>query len=336
MNARRLILIGVVALVAITGAFWLSSQRGLPRAVQAGEPVLPGFEARINDVTELRIARGDGTTTTLRRSDAGWRVLERDYPADENAIRRLLFDAARLEIVEEKTSDPKRYAQLQVDDVSGPAARGTLLTFFEGGKADTATALILGKTDGSRNLFVRPSGAQTSLLASPQLLADADPRRWLATALLDIKAERVRRVSITARNQPTYIAERGDAEGAPLALTAVPAGRAVADQSAVDALAGALAELRFEDVLPREPAGERSLSSGAEARFETRDGLTVDLRERELGARRLLTIEAAGNSEPSRAEAARINARVAGREFEIAAFRAAVLFRPLDELLLTP
>lgn len=336
MNARRLMLIGVVALAAITGAFWLSSQRGLPRAVQAGEPVLPFFEARVNDITELRIARGDGTTTTLRRSDAGWRVLERDYPADENAIRRLLLDAARLEIVEEKTSDPKRYAQLQVDDVSSAAARGTLLTFFEGGKADAATALILGKTDGSRNVFVRRADTPTSLLASPQLLADADPRRWLATALLDIKAERVRRVSITARNQPTYIAERGDAAGAALELTAVPPGRAVADPTAIDALAGALADLRFEDVLPREPAGERSLTSGAEARFETSDGLTVDLRERELGTRRLLTIEAAGSSEPSRTEAAQINARVAGREFEIAAFRAGVLFRPLDELLLTP
>lgn len=336
MNARRLLLIGVVALIAITGAFWLSSQRGLPRAVEVGARVLPGFEARVNDVTELRIARGDGTTTTLRRGDTGWRVLERDYPADENAIRRLLLDASRLEILEEKTSDPKRYAQLQVEDVTGPAARGTLLSFFEGGKADAATALILGKTDGSRSLFVRPAGAQTSLLASPQLLADADPRRWLATALLDVKAERVRRVSITARNQPTYIAERGDDAGAALALTAVPPGRAVADPTAIDALAGAIADLRFEDVLPREPAGERSLSSGAEARFETRDGLTVDLRERELGTRRLVTIEAAGSSEASRAEAAQINARVAGREFEIAAFRASVLFRPLDELLLTP
>jgi hypothetical protein len=189
--------------------------------------------------------------------------------------------------------------------------------------------------DGSRSLFVRRADSPTSLLASPQLLADANPRRWLATALLDIKAERVRRVSITARNQPTYIAERGGEAGAALALTAVPPGRA-ANPTAIDSLARALTDLRLEDVLPREPAGERSLSSGAEARFETSDGLTVDLRERELGSRRLLTIEAAGSSEASRAEAAEINARVAGREFEIPAFRAGVLFKPLEELLLQP
>ncbi len=336
MNPRRLALIGVVALLAIIGAFWLSSQRDLPRAVQSGEPVLPGLEAKLNAITEVRIARGDGTAATLRRTDAGWRVLERDFPADDAAIRRLLLDAAALEIVEEKTSDPKRYAQLDVDDVSGPTARGTLVTLLEDGKADNATALILGKTEGRRSVFVRPSGAATTLLASPQLLADADPRRWLATRLLDIKAERVRRVSITTPGQPTYIAERASDAGAQLALTAVPAGRAVSDPGAVEALAGALADLRLEDVLPREVVGERSLPSGAEARFETTDGLTLDVRERAAGTRRFVTIEAAGNSEPARAEAGQINARVAGREFELPAFRASVLFRPLEELLGTP
>lgn len=336
MNARRLLWIGAVALCAVIGAFWLSSQRSLPRAVQAGEAVLPGLASRLNAITELRVARGDGTTTTLRRGEAGWRVLERDFPADEAQIRRLLLDAAALEIVEEKTSDPKRYAQLQVEDLSGADARGTLLSLLEDGKADNATSLILGKTDGSRNLFVRPAGAATTLLASPQLLADADPRRWLATALLDIKAERVRRVSITARNQPTYIADRGPDDAAPLALTAVPAGSEVADPATVEALAGALADLRIADVLPRDAPGDRSLPSGAEARFETRDGLTLDLRERELGTRRLLTVEAAGSTQASRAEAEQINATTTGREFEIAAFRADTLFRPLDELLRTP
>lgn len=336
MNPRRLALIGVVALAAIAGAFWLSAQRNLPRAVQTGAAVLPGLEARLNAITEVRIARGDGTAATLRRSDTGWRVLERDYAADDAAVRRLLVDTAALEILEEKTSDPKRYAQLEVDDVNSTKARGTLLTLLEDGKADNAIALILGKTDGSRNVFVRPSGAATTLLATPQLLAEADPRRWLATSLLNVAAARVRRVSITTPGQPTYIAERASDAGAALMLTAVPAGRAVADPAGVDALAGALADLRLEDVLPIDAVGERSLPSGAEARFETSDGLTVDLRERELGARRLVTVEAAGSSEPSRAEAARINASAAAREFELPAFRASVLFRPLEELLGTP
>ncbi|MEZ5459903.1 MAG: DUF4340 domain-containing protein [Steroidobacteraceae bacterium] len=314
MNARRLLWIGAVALCAVIGAFWLSSpSAALPRAVQVGDAVLPGLAGRLNAITEVRIARGDGTTTTLRRGESGWRVLERDFPADESQIRRLLLDAAALEIVEEKTSDPNRYALLQVEDPGSANARGTLLSLLEDGKADNATSLILGKTDGSRNLFVRPLGAATTLLASPQLLADAEPRRWLSTALLDIKAERVRRVSITARDQPTYIADRGPDDASPLALTAVPAGREVADPATVEAVAGALADLRIEDVLPREAPGDRSLPSGAEARFR-------NARRFDAGSARTRTGHAppAGRSRPpaapglARDEAAQIPRRRRG------------------------
>jgi hypothetical protein len=333
VSLRRLLLIGVAALLAVVGAFWLSSGRSLPRAVQQGEPVLPGLEAKLNEIAEIRIARGDGTAATLRRDPAGWRVVERDFPADSAQIRRLLTDLAALEVLEEKTSDPARYAQLEVDPVSGPAARGTLVTLSTDGRADGATQLILGKADGSRAVFVRPPASAISLLAKPQVVADAAPRRWLATRLLDIAADRVRRVSITARGEPTYIAERGGDGSGPLALTVIPPGREVADPAGVEALAAALVDLRLDDVVAPGASGAASLSSGAEARFETTDGLTIDLRERENGALRLITIEASGSTEAARAEAESINALVRGREFEIPAFKAGLLFRRLDELL---
>ncbi len=333
MSLRRLLLIGVAALVAVAGAFWLSSGRTLPRAVQEGEPVLPGLAARLNEIAEVRIARGDGTATTLRRDATGWRVVERDYPADVAQIRRLLTDLAALRVLEEKTSDPKRYAQLEVDPVSGPAARGTLVTLSADGRADAATSLILGKTDGSRAVFVRAPDAPTSLLATPQVVADAAPRRWLATQLLDVPADRIRRVSITARGQPAYIAERGGDGSGPLTLTAVPPGRAVASADTVEALAAALVDLRIDDVVSPGDAAAASLPSGAEARYTTRDGLTIDIRERESGTRRVITVEATGDTDAARAEAQGINARVRGREFEIPAYKASVLFRPLEELL---
>lgn len=333
MSLRRLALLGLAALLAIAGAFWLSSGRSLPRAVQQGERVLPGLERRLNEVTEVRIARGDGLATTLRRDSASWRVVERDYPADVAQIRRLLLDLAALEVLEEKTSDPARYAQLDVDPVSGPTARGTLVTLSIDGRADGAMQLIIGKTEGSRAVFVRVPDSATSLLAKPQILADAAPRRWLATQLLDLPADRVRRVSITARGEPTYIAERGNDGSGPLALTALPPDRELADPGSVEALAAALVDLRLDDVIAPGGAAQASLPTGAEARFETRDGLTLDLRERESGAQRLITIEASGSTEATRAEAEAINARLRGREFEVAAFKTRVLFRPLAELL---
>lgn len=335
MNLRRLLWLGFAALVAITGAFWLSTQRGLPRAIEAGAPVLPELEARLDAVTEIRIERGDGTRTTLRRTAAGWRVLERDFPAATGPIRKLLLDLAALKIVEEKTSDPKRYAQLQVDDVTGPAARGTLITLFVDGKADQALALIVGKADGARHVFVRVPGAATSLLAAPPISTEAEPRRWLETALLDIKAERVRRVTVTPATGAAYILERPTDAKAPLALSALPPGREVADPAAIDAIAATLADLRIEDVQAAGAGASASLPSGAEARFETGDGLTLDLRERRSGERSWYTLEASGSSQASRAEAERINAQVRGRDFELPAWKASGLLRPLEELLKT-
>jgi hypothetical protein len=323
----------VTALLAVVGAVWLSSERTLPRAVQQGEPVLPGLDSQLNEIAEIRIARGDGTAATLRRDASGWRVVERDYPADIAQIRRLLTDLAALRVLEEKTSDPRRYAQLHVDPVSGPTARGTLVTLSADGRADAATSLILGKPDGSRAVFVRAPDAATSVLATPQVMADAAPRRWLATQLLDVPAERIRRVSITARSQPSYIAERGSDGSGPLALTTVPPGRKVASPDSVEALAAALVDLRIDDVVAPGDAGPASLPSGAEARFETRDGLTIDIRERESGTRRMITIQATGDTDAARAEAESINARTRGREFEIPAYKSSVLFRPLEELL---
>jgi len=329
MSPARLAAIAAAALLAISGAWWLSTQRHLERAVETGSPVLPDLEASINDVTSIQIARGDGTQATLRRDSDGWRVVERNHAANSGQVRKLLLDLAALAVVEQKTSDPKRYAVLGVDDVKSPAAKGALITL----QGKTTTTLIIGKPEGARAVYVRRSDQAGSVLATPQIVVDADPRRWLDTLLIDVKPNRIRRVAITVRDEPTYIAERSPGSQGALALTAVPRGREVADPAGVDALAGALAELRFDDVEAAGASSPASLPTGSMSRFDTVDGLTLDIAERQAGSRRLITLVATGSTESSRTEAERINARTRGLEFEIAGYKASVLFRRLEELL---
>lgn len=329
MSPARLAAIAVAALLAIGGAWWLSTQRHLERAVESGSRVLPDLEAGINDVTSIRIARGDGTQVTLRRDRDGWKVVERNHAANSGQVRKLLLDLAALAVVEQKTADPKRYAALGVEDVKGPAAQGALVTL----QGKTSAALIVGKVEGTRQVYVRRNGSAGSLLAAPQIVVDADPRRWLDTLLLDVKPNRIRRVAITVRDEPTYTAERGPGSQGALALTVVPRGREVADPASVDALAGALADLRFDDVEAAGTSTPASLPTGSMSRFDTVDGLTLDIAERQAGSRRLITVVAMGSTESSRAEAERINAKTRGLEFEIADYKASVLFRRLEELL---
>ncbi len=356
MTPPRLALLALAALAATGGAFWLSAQRHLERAVGVGDPVLPQLRAALNDVAELRLSRGDGTLVTLRRGEQGWSVVERGWSADAGKVRKLLLDLSALAIVEEKTHDPARYPVLGVEDVAGPSANGTRLDVKT--TQGAIHSLIVGKTSGARESYVRAVGAAPSYLASPQIAVETVPARWLDTALLDVAAAQVRAVTVQPRGRPAR-----SLEGAQL----------------TPELAGALAGLTLEDVrvraLEASGGGTPAAPAAARLRYVTWDGLTLELEGREDGARRWISVTAAFDPAAARprpapppaaaapsagiaapvaadaatsaaaapgastadagggaasadpkARAAAITRRTAGREFEIPAYRYATLF----------
>lgn len=276
MTSSRLVLLAFAALLATAGAFWLSSQRHLDRAVNVGDPVLPQLRAALNDVAELRLSRGDGAIVTLQRGGTGWSVGERRWPADAGKLRKLLLDLSQLAIVEEKTHDPARYAVLGVEDVDGPQAGGVRIDVKTSHGA--IHSLIVGKTSGARDVYVRAVGAAPSYLASPQVTTDTTPVRWLDTTLLDVPAEDIRAVTLLPRGRPTRTLE-----GAQLPPD----------------LAAALAHLALEDVrvAALEPvAGQASKTAvaadtaAARLRYTTWDGRIIELEGREDGARRWIRV----------------------------------------------
>lgn len=316
MTPLRVALLALAALLATGGAFWLSAQRHLPRETLAGDPVLPQLRAALNDVTELRLSRGDGAAVTLRRTAQGWTVVERGWRADAGKVRKLLLDLAALAVVEEKTHDPARYPVLGVEDVASPTATGT--------RIDLRTAkgaihtLIAGKSAGAREIYVRAAGAQASYLARPQLAVETVPARWLDTTLLDIGAAQLRAVTLETAGKPP---------------------RTLEGEALSPALAGALQALNLDDVRARalEPA---EAAAAQRARFVTWDGLVVEIAGREDGPRRWITVATRLDpaavrprpaSVPAPATVAAVQAselaqRLAGHEFEIQAYRYTSLF----------
>jgi hypothetical protein len=325
MTLRRLALLALAALLATGGAFWLASQRHLDRAVRAGDPLLPQLRGAINDVTEVRISRGDGSLATLRRGSDGWSVIERGYPADAGKVRKLLLDLTALAVVEEKTHDPARYAVLGVEDVATATAGGTRIEIRK--SSGEIQSLIIGKPSGPREGYVRVPAAKPSFLARPQVTAEASPARWLDTALLDLDATRLRAATLASPGEPVRTLE-----GAQL-----PAG-----------LAAALKGLAFDDVRPLPLTATPDAAAGTatrRARFTTWEGLVLEVEGREDGARRWISLKATVDPAAARprpvgaaspagpvpapdptAEAARLSSRFDGREFEIPAYRFATLF----------
>src|SRR3954468_7901847 len=112
MNGRRVGMLLGAALVIIVLALWVSSRKVQIADNAAGSPVMKALKAQLNDVTEVRISKGDGSKSTLRKEPTGWIVGEREYPADTTKVRKLLIDLSALNTVEAKTSDPEKYALL--------------------------------------------------------------------------------------------------------------------------------------------------------------------------------------------------------------------------------
>ena len=317
----------VVAGLALAGAgVWLVSRHGPDSGVQAEGQVLPLKQTDVNAVTRLRIFKGDGSHTTLTRTAAHWIIAERNYPADTGQARKLLLDLAALQVEEQKTTDPSLYAKLNVETPSSVQTTSTGIDIDLNGKT---LELIVGKTSGTRAVYVRLAGQAQSLLATPQLAPDADPRHWLDRSLLDIAPDQVTQVSLEPPSGPAYTIKRSASGATPdFTVTPIPKGRELGDPSAAAAQAGVLAGLQLDDV-----RRTGTLKAVAHSRFQTRDGLTLILSGIQEGEQRYITVAATGAGSAAVQRAQDLNARLSEWEFEVPGYRYDSLFRPLEQLL---
>lgn len=317
----------IVAGIALAGAgVWLVSRHGADAPADAQAQVLHLAPDQLNSVTRLRIFKGDGSHSTLKRDGSRWLVTERDYPADTGQVRKLLLDLASLQVEEQKTADPALYAKLGVEEPTGVQTTSTGLDIDSSGKTQR---LIVGKTSGTRSVYVRVVGAMPSVLATPQLAPDADPRHWLDHSLLDISADQVTEIDIKLQGTPDYTIKRA-ATGAPsdYVVSPIPKGRNLADPAAPAAQAAALAALQLDDV---RKAG--TVAATAQAIFQTRDGLTLTIAGIKDGELRYITVVASATAPAAQGRARDLNARLSGWEFELPGYRYDGLFRPLEQLL---
>jgi len=325
MNPRRVVMLLVAGLVVIAIALWLSSQRHLERSIASGQAVLPDLRSSLNSVQEVRLIKGDGTKTTLKKRTSDWVVVEREYPADAGRVRKLLLDISDLKVVEEKTRDPANYPKLGVEDVTAPGAAGVKVEIADGKKA---VDLIVGKASGMKAAYVRVPGKPQSLLAAPQLTLDADPKRWLDRTLFEIPQDRVKEVAVKPETGPAYTVTREKKDQNDFTIPNLPKGRTLASTSSPNPIAGSLTGLTLDDV--RKSA---STSAPAHAVFQTFDGLTLDVDGRKDGERHFVSFSAKSTAKETEVEAQKINDRVQGWEVEIPAYKYDAIFRPLEESL---
>jgi hypothetical protein len=331
MTARRVTILLIAGVLVIVLAVWLSSKRQVEHGTLAGDPVVPGLEkSALNSITEVRLIKGDGTRTTLKKGSTDWTVGEREYPADSGKVRKLLLELAALNVVEEKTRTPENYPALGVEDTDSAKATGTRVDAVTSAKT---YSLIVGKSSGGKSGYVRVVNTPQSFLAAPLITLDVEPKRWLDHTLIDIPQDRIKEFAVKPAEGPGYTATRPSKEQADFTVAAVPKGRELSNPAAADPIAGSLASVSLDDVqrTPQTPPAAVS-----HVVFNTFDGLKIDVAGRKDGSRTLVSFTPSSTAKETEAEAKTLAARLNGWEFEIPSYKYDGLFRPLEDLLKKP
>jgi hypothetical protein len=261
----------LVAAAVILGAagWWVAISRD--RAAQADftpKPLFPGLTAKVNDVAGLEIA----TAKTMFRIERGasaehWTMPgRRDYPVRADLVRKNVLGIAGLETVEPRSDKPEHYNLLQVSepdqyqpvDDAAKSDPGPILVRLADKDAKSIAAVIVGKQRsypvGGKpgQLQVRKPDEARAWLAQGILELPADPVQWLVKDLVKIDKNRVAYASVKHPDGELLRINRGPekADGSPVDFVPVdmPKGMKIGSPFDVNAVAGGLAYLGFEDV----------------------------------------------------------------------------------------
>jgi Domain of unknown function (DUF4340) len=328
MSRARFVMLLIAALLAISGALFLSTQRNLARDPH-GMPLIPSLANELNTVTSLSVRKGGATpTVTIHKQGNQWTVADRaDYPADVTKLRNLLLALGDAKIREEKTSNPANFSIIGVEDPTLPGAMGAQVELIA---QDGKHAVVVGKSVGEGN-FVRRAGENTSYMVEPGISFEADPRFWIDARLLDLPAAKIQSIEAKLATAAGYSLHRtsvagndaaGPASTGLFTLDGVPKGRMAADSQTLAPSPTTFSGLNVEDVAP---ARDIDFSMPSVVTVTMSDGNVIAFTGCVIGNKRWIEVTASKD--------AVLNAKTAGRAFEITSYRYDAIFRPLERLL---
>lgn len=281
MQSRSLLIIVIVALVLVAGAYTLLGERSSVSESDdggAGQRLYPGLEQRLNDISRIRMER-KGVSYQVLRDGEQWQLPDKGgYPVRFEHVKPLLLGIALLEKVEPKSDKPENYARLGVDDPA-PDSDGTRIELYADSDVPLVSlivgtirrGLIAGGRDG---IYARPSEEARAWLVAGQLVVPMAPVDWVDRQIVHIKPKSVKRVTITQPDGSSLVIERPHKGAAHFAVSNLPEGAVLRSDVEINPLAQTLAGLKMEDLLVRSQAGLPEADAVVSV-FETWDGLQV-------------------------------------------------------------
>jgi len=277
MNTKTLYaLIGAAVIALLAAVLIYSSKKPQSDTTAQAQRVLPELHGHVNDVSAITLTGADNKVlATLKRGADGWTVAEKaNYPADVAKIREFLIKLDQATLIEQKTSNDKRYADLGVDDVSAKDAKGVQV---ELAGLEKPLKLIIGNFNGGGGggTFVRRAGDPQSWLANGNLQVAKNTADWEKRDLTDIAATRLQSVTLTNTDGKVLKVSKDQRSDTNFKVNDVPAGREVSSDFVANSLGSVLANLRADDAFPaKDMAPPEKVHKAQYAAF---DGLVIDV-----------------------------------------------------------
>lgn len=297
MNAKTLQLLIVAALLALVAAVWISigNQPESEGSEKADTVVFPHLRDQLNDVDSIALSGGGNKPlVTLKRAGDGWHVAERaGYAADVAKLREFVIKLADATLIEAKTSNPKRYADLGVEDTAAADAKGIHVA-LSGVKDPVKLVVGLFNGGGGGGTFVRRDGDAQSLLVKGNLLVEKDPAAWIRKDLANVDAERIKEVAITGIDGKVLRIYKDTTSDANFKIADVPKGREVASDFVANSLGSGLSNLRIDDVAAAKDATPPE--KAFKIRYLAFGGLVVDVTAWNAGGKNAIQLVASNDA----------------------------------------
>lgn len=335
----------LIAVVAVVGAMAVvvskptSSVDPLSR-----DPVFAELRANPDDVARLTISSRFDTYTFVRQ-DGRWRAPEKfNYPVDSNDVRDLVVKLSDMRFMERKTSNPERFERLEVNDIEEENSESVYVRMATADDKPLVEAIVGRPSarfiDGSvSGTYIRLPSNNEVWMASGAVNVQTRQVPWLERNVVSIPADTVARVVIGSGDDRYEVDRKGSGDEATYTIPQVPEGRE-AEARAAQNLTRGLASVSLEDI---QPSAEFTMPADAKrARFETLDGIAVELRLAEVDKKPWASVaasyigDAADKSDAANAARQRveeINARVDGWVYWIPSDIFDRLTAPLDKQL---
>jgi hypothetical protein len=336
-SRRNLAILGAVAVVAVLLALLaLEARQSEVAPHYRAEQFFPDLAAHEREVSRIRVASKKGTFDIVFKPYRGWVLPARDdYPASFDQVKETIIGLGALQTVEPKTA---RADWLPAVGLGAPPKGNGVEIALLNDKGETLAALILGKSEdigdpgGAIGLFVRKPDSNQSWLVKSVFEPKSDPSDWIEKHVMDVDRARIQETDVDPAGSASYEVRREQPSDPDFKVTDLPAGRALADDTAADGIAAAITDFSFDDV---RAAKNFDFNDATRVIAKTFDGLTVTVQTIRQGADYWATVSAeAGPGKPDAAREARdIDAHVNGWAFKLPEFKGQLFTTPLENLL---